>query len=65
MLAASIYGYFGEADAALRRLEEAARQRSGYLVFARSWAGLDRVREYPGFRELMQRVGLGALLQAA
>jgi TolB-like protein/Flp pilus assembly protein TadD len=64
MHAASIHGRLGDQDAAFRCLEEAARQRSGYLVFARSWAGLDRVRETPRFRELMQRVGLGALLPA-
>ena len=65
MHAASIHGRLGEDDAALRCLEEAARQRSGYLVFGQVYAGLEHLRDTPQFRELMQRVGLGALVQTA
>ena len=65
MHAASIHGRLGEDDAALRCLEEAARQRSGYLVFGRVYAGLEHLRDTPHVRELMQRVGLGALVQTA
>ena len=65
MHAASIHGRLGEDDAALRCLEEAARQRSGYLVFGWVYVGLERLRDTPQFRELMQRVGLGALMRTA
>ena len=65
MHAASIHGRLGEDDAAVRCLEEAARQRSGYLVFGRVYVGLERLRDTPQFRELMLRVGLGALMQTA
>jgi eukaryotic-like serine/threonine-protein kinase len=63
MHAANIHGHLNELEAALGRLEEAARQRSGLLVFAATLIGLHRFRQDPRFRELMQRVGLGAFVQ--
>jgi tetratricopeptide (TPR) repeat protein len=56
-LAGRIHARLGDSEAAMRRLEEAARERSGYLPFtltnSHSW-----LRDIPGFHALMERLGL-------
>ncbi len=59
--AARIHAQLGEAEAAMRRLEEAARERSGYLPFSFIHGVFDFLRETAGFRALMERLGLGNL----
>jgi adenylate cyclase len=63
---ALIHGQLGEGEAAMRRLEEAARERSGYLPFSLTnlGGGFELLRETPHFRALMERLGLGMLLAA-
>jgi serine/threonine-protein kinase len=57
-LAASIHAHLGEEEAAMECLEEAARQRSGFLPFAPLLLGGRSLRETAGFKALMQRLGL-------
>lgn len=57
-LAASIHAHLGEEEAAMGCLEEAARQRSGFVAMAPLIPGGESLRQTPRFQALMQRLGL-------
>lgn len=56
-LAGRIHAQLGDSEAAMRRLEEAARERSGYLPFTLTNTG-SLLHDIPGFHALMERLGL-------
>ncbi len=58
--AATIYANLGEEEAAIRCLEEEARQRSGYLAFGPLMAGWESVHRTPRLCALMERLWRGA-----
>jgi adenylate cyclase len=57
-LATTIHAHLGEEEAAMRCLEEAARQRSGFVVMAPLMPGGESLRQTPRYQALMQRLGL-------
>ena len=59
--AASIHARLGDEEAAMRSLEAAAAERSGYLPFCSVHDDFASLRETERFRALMGRLGLGHL----
>lgn len=55
---ASIYAGLGDNDQAIKWLNRAYDEKSDYLVYLNVMPLLDSLREEPGFKELVRRVGL-------
>ena len=55
---AQVYVGLGDEDAALRSLERAADERSGYLVHIAVWPGFETLRQNLRFRALLSRLSL-------
>lgn len=55
---ASIYAGLGDKDQAIKWLNRAYDEKSDYLVYLNVMPLLDSLREEPGFKELVRRVGL-------
>lgn len=51
----------GDLDAAIEALERACDERSRFVVFLNVWPAYDALRARPGFRRVLERVGLRSL----
>ncbi len=62
---AETYAALGEKDQAFALLKEAVEQRAGALAFLRVSPSWDRLRDEPGFQDLLRHVGLSGDLNDA
>jgi serine/threonine-protein kinase len=57
---AGIHVGLGENDRAVEYLEKSYEERSHWLIYLHLDPGMDDLREHPGFRDILRRVGLPA-----
>jgi len=55
---ALIHEGLGEAELAIKRLQQACEKRDAMLVYIKAWPHFDKLRDDPRFQEIERRVGL-------
>jgi TolB-like protein/Tfp pilus assembly protein PilF len=55
---ARMYALLGEKDRTFSWLEKACREKSGQLLYLKSWPGFDFLRPDPRYADLLKRMGL-------